>query len=96
MYSNCPTESDYENVNPTQCSTRAQNREHNSIQLCGLNQSLVEKTAGTHLCSTVDEILKGFNLGLKPRLTDDGTSGTYVLRGEDRSELAVFKPIDEE
>jgi len=33
---------------------------------------------------------------LKPKLTDDGTSGTYLLRGPNKKPLAVFKPIDEE
>ena len=29
-------------------------------------------------------------------MTDDGTSGTYLLRGPKKDALAVFKPIDEE
>ena len=33
---------------------------------------------------------------MKPKLTDDGTSGTYLLRGPSKKPLAVFKPIDEE
>ena len=33
---------------------------------------------------------------MKPKLTDDGTSGTYLLRGPTKKPLAVFKPIDEE
>ena len=33
---------------------------------------------------------------MKPILTDDGTSGTYLLRGKNKQTLAVFKPIDEE
>lgn len=48
------------------------------------------------LCSVVKQIQKGFKLGLKPKLTNDGTSGTYFLRGPSRQPLAVFKPIDEE
>ena len=34
--------------------------------------------------------------GLKPNLSYDGTSGTYMLRGPDKKTLAIFKPIDEE
>jgi phosphatidylinositol 4-kinase type 2 len=41
-------------------------------------------------------IERGFDRGLKPKLTYDGTSGTYMLRDEDRKIQAVFKPIDEE
>jgi len=44
----------------------------------------------------VFEIERGFKAGLKPKLTDDGTSGTYLLRGSKKEALAVFKPIDEE
>jgi len=29
-------------------------------------------------------------------LTNDGTSGTYFLRGGNKKPQAVFKPIDEE
>ena len=35
-------------------------------------------------------------MGLKPQLTNDGTSGTYFLRGPSKKPMAVFKPIDEE
>ena len=39
---------------------------------------------------------KGFEAGFVPKLTDEGTSGTYLLRGPKGEDLAVFKPIDEE
>ena len=56
---------------------------------------------GSMLCPeqlrpVVKEIQKGFKRGLKPKLTNDGTSGTYFLRGQDKKLQAVFKPIDEE
>jgi phosphatidylinositol 4-kinase type 2 len=38
----------------------------------------------------------GLNSGLKPKLTEDGTSGTYELRNHDKKKIAIFKPIDEE
>ena len=41
-------------------------------------------------------IEQGFEKGLKPKLTNDGTSGTYFLRSQDKLPMAVFKPIDEE
>ena len=31
-----------------------------------------------------------------PKLTSEGTSGTYILRGKDKSCIGVFKPVDEE
>jgi len=46
--------------------------------------------------STIAEIEKGFCKGYCPKLTDDGTSGCYMLRGKTRKPVAVFKPIDEE
>ena len=48
------------------------------------------------LQSAIRDIEKGFKKGLKPKLTDDGTSGTYLMRGISKKPLAVFKPIDEE
>lgn len=42
------------------------------------------------------QIRKGFNSGLVPKLTDDGTSGTYKIRDENKEIVAIFKPIDEE
>ena len=44
----------------------------------------------------IRDIESGFKKGLKPKLTDDGTSGTYLMRGISKKPLAVFKPIDEE
>lgn len=46
--------------------------------------------------SKIAEVEKGFSKGYCPKLTDDGTSGCYMLRGKDRKPVAVFKPIDEE
>lgn len=44
----------------------------------------------------IDHIRKGFIAGFKPKLTDDGTSGTYILQNHYKRKVAVFKPIDEE
>lgn len=44
----------------------------------------------------IDHIRQGFNSGLKPKLTDDGTSGAYELRNPQKKKVAIFKPIDEE
>lgn len=33
------------------------------------------------LTGIITDIVSGFQKGLKPKLTDDGTSGTYILRG---------------
>jgi hypothetical protein len=48
------------------------------------------------LQEAIKEIEQGFKKGLKPKLTDDGTSGTYLMRGVSKKPIAVFKPIDEE
>lgn len=48
------------------------------------------------LTSTLFLIDQGLQKGLKPILTDDGTSGTWLFRGPNKQTLAVFKPIDEE
>jgi len=49
------------------------------------------------LLSSIDHISQALNAGVRPKLTEDGTSGTYILRGLESSKpLAVFKPIDEE
>lgn len=33
---------------------------------------------------------------IKPKLTDLGTSGVYIMKDENQKEVAVFKPFDEE
>ena len=48
------------------------------------------------LKNNINEILNGFVEGLVPKFLEDGTSGTYFLKGSDKSIKAVFKPIDEE
>lgn len=45
----------------------------------------------------ITSIQDGINAGLRPKLTDEGTSGTYLMRGPDQKQpIAIFKPIDEE
>lgn len=44
----------------------------------------------------IEIIRQGFNSGLIPKLTDDGTSGTYEMRSAQKQKVAVFKPVDEE
>lgn len=44
----------------------------------------------------IEKIRQGFNSKLKPKLTDDGTSGTYEMRNIQKQKIAIFKPIDEE
>lgn len=44
----------------------------------------------------IEIIRQGFNSGLIPKLTDDGTSGTYEMRNAQKQKVAVFKPVDEE
>lgn len=34
------------------------------------------------MMKVVESIRKGFNAGLKPKLTDEGTSGTYEMRNQ--------------
>ena len=41
-------------------------------------------------------INQGFNSGLVPKLSENGTSGTYFLQNAKRKNIAVFKPRDEE
>ena len=46
-------------------------------------------------------ISEGFSEGLQPQLTDEGTSGSYILKeaagdAENPNPVAVWKPIDEE
>lgn len=44
----------------------------------------------------IDLVRQGFNSGLIPKLTDDGTSGTYEMRNIQKEKVGIFKPIDEE
>jgi hypothetical protein len=41
------------------------------------------------------EARKGFNEDMEPTLTEEGTSGAYIIKGVEGA-IAVFKPIDEE
>lgn len=42
------------------------------------------------------DINQGFISGLAPKLSENGTSGTYFLQNINRKSIAVFKPRDEE
>ena len=48
------------------------------------------------LKEVIERVRQGFNSGLIPQLTDDGTSGTYKLRNAQKNLVSIFKPIDEE
>lgn len=49
----------------------------------------------SRMATTVEQLEQGFGSGIKGKLTEEGTSGTYFLRSKNQN-LAVFKPIDEE
>jgi hypothetical protein len=44
----------------------------------------------------INSVRKGFNVGLIPKLTLNGTSGSYTLQNRNRKTTAIFKPFDEE
>jgi hypothetical protein len=44
----------------------------------------------------IKSIEEGFANGMVPHLTNEGTSGTYILKSHAGESVAVFKPIDEE
>lgn len=44
----------------------------------------------------IEHVRQGFNAGLKPKLTEDGTCGTYEMRNSAKKRIAIFKAIDEE
>lgn len=48
------------------------------------------------LRTSVRAAQRGMQRNLKPKLADDGSGGTYFLRGADKQYVAVFKPRDEE
>ena len=50
----------------------------------------------TAMKAVLEQIRQGFNTYLHPKLTEDGTSGAYLLRNANKDNVAIFKPIDEE
>lgn len=42
------------------------------------------------------EVQSGLNNGRRPKLADDGTSGTYFIENHNKKVVAIFKPYDEE
>jgi hypothetical protein len=42
------------------------------------------------------QAMQGLSLGLKPKLSEEGTGGTYFLRNRKKQNIAVFKAEDEE
>lgn len=55
--------------------------------------------SGTHnvvFDTLVDQARQGIRIGLKGKLSDEGTGGTYFLRNARKQKVLVFKPADEE
>jgi hypothetical protein len=48
------------------------------------------------MTETLEAVSNGLSTGFEPQLTNDGTSGTYIMRGQSAAPVAVFKPVDEE
>lgn len=44
----------------------------------------------------IDAINMALFKGITPKMTEFGTSGSYILQGIDKKPIAIFKPIDEE
>jgi hypothetical protein len=57
---------------------------------------LEETIRGQKLEKAIQAISRGILQQIKPKLTDFGTSGVYILKDENQKEIAVFKPFDEE
>ena len=49
----------------------------------------------TRLETMMPVLKEGLRNGARPKLTDEGTSGTYLMRSKTQV-CAIFKPIDEE
>jgi hypothetical protein len=43
----------------------------------------------------IENVKSGFLKGLKPKLADNGTSGSYFLKDYNMKTVAIFKPYDE-
>lgn len=41
-------------------------------------------------------VQQGFNIGLTPSITLDGTAGSYILKDAHQHPMCIFKPLDEE
>ena len=48
------------------------------------------------ICRVIEDIKSGFHNGIKPKLADSGTSGSYFLENHNFKTVAIFKPYDEE
>jgi hypothetical protein len=63
-------------------------------------QSYIDVYGSIHCPSKLKRVLdgvrQGFNAGLHPKLTEDGTSGAYRLRDSSKKDIAIFKALDEE
>lgn len=46
--------------------------------------------------AAIASINKAFHMGLVPQAVKFGVSGSYFLRGANKANLAIFKPLDEE
>jgi len=53
-------------------------------------------TKNTRLVEALCSIRKAFALQIRPKLTSEGTSGSYFLESVERKKIALFKPEDEE
>ena len=74
---------------------------HQSATSTQFNEYFIEQFGKQRTCpldlkAALNQVRDGFENGLEPKLTEDGTSGTYELKNTSNTKVAVFKPIDEE
>lgn len=60
------------------------------------NKGLNRNDTANFMQATLTAVSEGLSAGLEPHLTNEGTSGTYIMRDQDSTPVAVFKPVDEE
>jgi len=60
------------------------------------NKDLNRTDMANFMTETLEAVKEGLSAGLEPQLTNDGTSGTYIIRAQNSTPVAVFKPVDEE
>lgn len=70
------------------------------LMIGGCIETVKAMKTSDHLKSCLTMVENGLQKGFEPRLSEEGTSGSYFLSGElecgEAKPVAVFKPIDEE
>lgn len=71
------------------------NSNSNNLENGVINPYQIFEKTPQEILNLILNVQSGLNVGKRPKLASEGTSGTYFLENNQKKIVAVYKPFDE-